>query len=234
MQLDGIRQLERRNLAAEVAAQLRGSIASGALPPGTRLIETELADKLGVSRGPLREALRVLEAEGLVQSQPGKGASVAEISEKDIQELYSLRLVLESEALRLAIQNADASDLEILEGRLGALMDAAESGDHAAVLDCDLEFHRQIWRLSNHGRLESYLREIAMQVKMYIAVQTSLYDDLVAGISDHRLLLQAIQEQDEAEGLRILQQHFRVAAEALLDFQREKDLGAQDVEAVNV
>jgi DNA-binding FadR family transcriptional regulator len=73
-----------------------------------------------------------------------------------------------------------------------------------------------------------------MQVKMYIAVQTSLYDDLVAGISDHRLLLQAIQEQDEAEGLRILQQHFRVAAEALLDFQREKDLGAQDVEAVNV
>lgn len=234
MQLDGIRQLERRNLAAEVAAQLRGSIASGALPPGTRLIETELADKLGVSRGPLREALRVLEAEGLVQSQPGKGASVAEISKKDIQELYSLRLVLESEALRLAIQNADASDLEILEGRLGALMDAAESGDHAAVLDCDLEFHRQIWRLSNHGRLESYLREIAMQVKMYIAVQTSLYDDLVAGISDHRLLLQAIQEQDEAEGLRILQQHFRVAAEALLDFQREKDLGAQDVEAVNV
>lgn len=223
MGLEGIRQLERNTLALDVAAELRGGIASGALPPGTRLIETELAAKLGVSRGPLREALRVLEAEGLVTSQPGRGASVAEISERDIRELYSLRTLLEGEALRLAMGNATEPDIADLQRKLDALLEAAERGDYAAVLDRDLDFHRHIWHLSDHGRLQAYLQEIALQVKMYIAVQTSLYADLTVGISDHKELLQAIAHGDEGRGLRVLRQHFQVATEALLAYHLEID-----------
>ena len=100
MSLDKVQELKRKNLALDVATLLRELIARGDLPPGTHLVEVEMAKKLGVSRGPLREALRILESEGLVKSYPGRGSFVSEISERDILEIYSLRTILEEEAIR--------------------------------------------------------------------------------------------------------------------------------------
>jgi DNA-binding GntR family transcriptional regulator len=226
MGLQKISELERSNLALDVATRLRDLMARGDLPPGTHLVESEVAQKLGISRGPLREALRILETEGLVRSFPGRGSYVAEISAKDVQEIYSLRAILEEEALRLAIQKATADDISGLEATLHSMFAAAEMGDYAEVLDRDLEFHMRIWKVAGHQRLEGFLREIGAQAKMYIAVQTSLYDDLAAGISDHRVLLEALKKRDLELATRTLREHLRVASETLLDYsKRQLDRG---------
>jgi DNA-binding GntR family transcriptional regulator len=222
MSLQKISELERSNLALDVATRLRDLMARGDLAPGTHLVETEVAQKLGVSRGPLREALRILETEGLVRSSPGRGSFVAEISARDVQEIYSLRTILEEEALRLAILNATAEDISGLEDNLASMFTAAEAGNYAQVLDRDLEFHMRIWKMAGHQRLEGFLREIGAQAKMYIAVQTSLYDDLAAGISDHRVLLEALKQRDFELASRTLREHLRVAHETLLDYSRRQ------------
>jgi DNA-binding GntR family transcriptional regulator len=218
MSLKDIPSLERKNLALDVAARLRESIVDGTLPPGTRLVEMEVASQLGVSRGPLREALRILETEGLIISEPGHGSHVAWISERDIREIYSLRRILEQEAFRLAAEDGAEGQLQELASVLGAMFEAADRGDHASVLDLDLEFHRQIWRMAGHSRLEAYLNEVAAQAKMYIAVQTSLYDDLAAGVSDHKEMLDALAQRDSQRAIRALLEHLQEATDVLLRY----------------
>ncbi len=218
MSLKQVPALERKNLALDVAARLRESIVHGTLAPGTRLLEVEAARQLGVSRGPLREALRILESEGLIISEPGHGSHVVQISERDIREIYSLRRILEEEAFRLAAQGATDAQLQQLDDILEAMFEAAGRGDHDTVLDLDLEFHKQVWRMSGHSRLEAYLNEVAAQARMYIAVQTSLYDDLAAGISDHREMLGALRERDPERAIRALLGHLQEATEVLLNY----------------
>lgn len=218
MSLKQVPALERKNLALDVAARLRESIVHGTLAPGTRLLEVEAARQLGVSRGPLREALRILESEGLISSEPGHGSHVVQISERDIREIYSLRRILEEEAFRLAAQGATDAQLQQLDDILEAMFEAAGRGDHDTVLDLDLEFHKQVWRMSGHSRLEAYLNEVAAQARMYIAVQTSLYDDLAAGISDHREMLGALRERDPERAIRALLGHLQEATEVLLNY----------------
>ena len=98
MSLDNIRSLKRRNLSRDVVDVLRSLIVNGELSPGTHLLEKEISGKLNVSRGPVREAFRILETEGLVECYVGRGSFVTQISEKDIKEIYSLREILEEAA----------------------------------------------------------------------------------------------------------------------------------------
>lgn len=218
MSLKDVPSLERQNLALDVAARLRESIVDGTLPPGTRLVELEVARQLGVSRGPLREALRILETEGLILSEPGHGSYVARISERDIREIYSLRRILEQEAFRLAAEGGTDAQLQELAGVLKSMFAAAERGDHASVLDLDLEFHKGVWRMAGHSRLDAYLNEVAAQAKMYIAVQTSLYDDLAAGVSDHLEMLEALRKRDSGRAIRAVLAHLQEATDVLLNY----------------
>jgi GntR family transcriptional regulator of gluconate operon len=210
--------LERSNLAESVAGLLRESIAVGRIPSGSRLVEAEIAKQLNVSRGPVREAFRILETEGLLQSRPGRGSFVTQTSERDIREVYSLRCVLEEEAFRLAVQKRGDEDIFRLEQTLEAMFAAAKDGDHAKVLELDLEFHRQIWDIADHYRLQNMLKELATQVRMYIAVQTKIYDDLAAGVADHQILLDAIRDRDEKVGTRTLRKHLQLAADMVSDY----------------
>jgi DNA-binding GntR family transcriptional regulator len=195
-------------------------ITNGDLHPGTRLIEVEVSQKLGVSRGPVREALRILESEGLVVNHPGRGSFVVEISQKDILETYSLRALLEQEAIRLAIERSAPEDIAELEAILADMFAAAADGDRGGVLDRDLAFHRRIWRITGHSRLEAYLEELAIHSKMYVAVQTAQYADLAAGISDHNVLLDALKTRDTKLATETLKEHLRVATETLLAYAR--------------
>lgn len=220
MSLDKLRVLDRTNLTRDIATRLRELITNGDLLPGTRLIEVEVSQKLGVSRGPVREALRILEAEGLVVNHPGRGSFVVEISQKDILETYSLRAILEEEAIRLAIQRSTPEDIAELEAILAAMFAAAADADRGKVLDRDIAFHRRIWRIAGHRRLEAYLEELAIHSKMYVAVQTAHYADLAAGISDHNVLLDALKTKDTKLATETLREHLRVATDTLLEYAR--------------
>jgi DNA-binding GntR family transcriptional regulator len=234
MSIQNIKELQRKNLVVDVAALLRESIAKGDLPPGTHLVEQEASQQLGVSRGPLREALRVLESEGLVISYPGRGSFVAELSERDLWEIYSLRTILEEEAIRLATRQGNSEDISALQEILNAMLQAAKEGDQALVLDLDLRFHRQIWKMAGHSRLESFLKEVSVQAKMYIAVQTSLYDDLAAGVSDHETILEHLKSGNEEAASDTMRTHLQEAEASLrayfMEKQSQEDLLNEDME----
>jgi DNA-binding GntR family transcriptional regulator len=172
MKLKQLGELDRTNLADEIATNLRELIISGELTPGTRIIEAEVASQLGVSRGPLREALRILETEGLLESIPGRGSFVIQTSKRDIQELYSLRCILEEEAMEIA----------------------------------------------DHILLRNVLESITIQVRMYLAVQTQLYEDLPDGVFDHQLILQALRNSEKDTAVQLLKDHLELAAQVVLDY----------------
>jgi DNA-binding GntR family transcriptional regulator len=209
-------ELERTNLADGIATLLRHSIVTGELPPGTRLIEVELARQLGVSRGPLREAMRILETEGLLENNPGRGTSVTQFSEKDIQEVYSLRCVLEQEAIRRAATHAQEENLEKLQKTLEAMFEAAKEGNPSKVTELDFQFHTEIWEMADHQLLMQVLQGITTQIRMFLAVQTHLYDDLAEGISDHAKLLDALKNYDGETGAQIMNDHLHVAEDVIL------------------
>ncbi len=155
-----ISSLERSNLAESVSDLLRESIVNGQITPGTHLIEAEIAKQLNVSRGPLREAFRILEKEGLLDNRPGRGAYVSQPSERYITEAYSLRSILEVEAFRLAIKKRTEEDLDRLENALEELFNAAKSGDERDVLRLDIAFHRMIWGIADHRLIQASLEAI--------------------------------------------------------------------------
>jgi len=221
MSIQNIEGLRRQNLAEDIVVRLRDSITKGMLQPGSHLVEQELSEALGVSRGPLREALRVLETEGLVTSYPGRGSFVTVISEKDIWEIYSIRTTLEVEAVRLATMRGTQSDFAELQAILEELLDAAKSGAQENVLDLDLRFHQKIWGMADHSRLENFLSELAVQMRMYIAVQTSLYDDLLAGVSDHQLILEELKSGNKETAAKLMKLHLEEAEACLQSYIKE-------------
>jgi DNA-binding GntR family transcriptional regulator len=214
--MENLGELERTNLANGIASLLRQSIMTGERPPGTRLIEVELARQLGVSRGPIREAMRILETEGLLENNPGRGTSVTQFSEKDIREVYTLRCVLEQEAIRRAAIHGNEEDLEKLQKTLDALFEAAQEGNPSKVTELDFQFHTEIWEMADHQLLVQVLQSLTTQIRMFLAVQTHLYVDLAEGISDHQKLLNALKNNDGETGARIMKDHLQIAEAVIL------------------
>ena len=222
MDIYSIKRVKRSSLTTEVAQAIHQSIMSGVLSPGTRLIEIDLAAQLGVSRGPLREALRILESEGIVESIPGRGTYVRKISEKDIAEVYSMRSILEKEAVRLAAKHASKSQIEGLERDFQEMLAVVRVGDLQRVVDLDVDFHIELWEASNHKLLIQMLMGIISQIRIYLAVQTSLYEDLAAGVADHGAILECI-KNDKGEGAAaLMEKHLSHAAQVVAEFAHEQ------------
>ena len=224
MSLDKLGELDRSNLAIEVANILRESITTGDFPPGMHLVEIPMAQKLGISRGPLREALRILETEGMIKSFPGRGSFVTQISERNIREVYSLRCILETEAIKLAIKNSTPEDIEKLDEILEAMFAAAKKDDTKEVILLDFQFHTQIWTMADHTLLKDILEGFNTQIKRYVAVQTTLYEDLTKGISDHKNILDALRNQDEKAAIELIYKHLEVASNRVIEHFRNKEL----------
>jgi DNA-binding GntR family transcriptional regulator len=216
-------RVNRRSLVENAAEQLRQSIISGKLSPGTRLLEIEIADQLGVSRGTLREALRILENDKLVESIPGHGSYIKSISERDIRELYSLRSILEQEAIRLAAEHATSNQLQQLQMILEQMFESAKHADLAQVVGYDLDFHRAIWKIANHQRLLLVLEELSLQIKIYLAVQTKLYEDLAVGIADHHEIFKAIQNKDGNRAATLMRDHLESAANTVIAYAHQQE-----------
>lgn len=216
-------EIERSNLAGDIAFRLRASIVNGSLSPGMHLVESELARQLGVSRGPLREALRILETEGLVESFPGRGSFVIHISEKDISEIYSLRCILEEEAFKRAAICRTDEDLDRLTGLLESMFEAAKAGDPSMVTKLDFKFHREVWEIADHRLLKEVLEGITTQIRMFLSVHTHLYDDLAVGISDHEALLEALRKHDSKGAAERIRNHLEEASDVVQrHFQRSE------------
>jgi DNA-binding GntR family transcriptional regulator len=201
----------RYGLADTVADRLRETILHGYFGPEERLREEHLAELLQVSRGPVREALTQLEREGLVIIRPNRGASVARLSTVDLEEVYSLRLVLERLAVQYAVRRATDEDLAAMDRIMDALADAVDRGittQETAALDTG--FHDLIYQASHHRRLIEAWSMLRSQLYLFLLTRIvggmKFREEIVA---KHARILAAIKSRDEAHATDLIDAHIR-------------------------
>lgn len=160
---------------AEVVYQrLRDEIFAGKLGPGTRLAEVDLARRMGVSQGPVREALARLRTEGLVVGRAHRGSFVGEVSMEDLRDVYAVREILERHALRLALPRMGDAEYAVLEGHIGQMRAAALAGDTAARFASDMQFHRRIYEWSGSAILLQFWEVIEGKTRQFAIYWTPL------------------------------------------------------------
>jgi DNA-binding GntR family transcriptional regulator len=196
-------------LRERVTTDIRRLILANDLKPGEPLREEHLANRLGVSRGPIREAIVELEREGLAQRRTGRSTVVLQLSQRDLEEVYSLRRAQEGVAISFAIRSA--TDFELFE--LGRKVDAQEAvrvGDNQLRNRLDLEFHDYVYRIARHTRLYQTWLTIRTQVFMFLCMRQNLsvtpemQDRAIAG---HREIVEALIARDEPRALRVADDH---------------------------
>jgi DNA-binding GntR family transcriptional regulator len=204
-------KVEIPSMVEAVVQRLRALIVSGDVRPGDRLVEERLTEMFGVSRPPLREALRILQRDGLVQSLPRRGYIVAPISAEDVREIYSLRFALERLAIELGVPVQDASRLEPMREALADMKAAADSGDDNAVLAANSRFHMGLVALPGHGRLIAAYEGLRLQLELCMAYNLKFRERLYGDRQDvhprHARLLESIETGDKKAVLHEIAHH---------------------------
>ncbi|GAA0905159.1 MULTISPECIES: GntR family transcriptional regulator [Streptomyces] len=209
-----VRQVRQLPLGERVAHQLRVLIVTGQLEPGTHLVEGALAGRFDVSRGPIRDALRLLEAEGLVESRR-RGVYVTGLSEDDVDELFTLRESMETLALTRAVERAGKLDTDALDSLVTAMREAADRGDPAAFAQADLAFHSAFYSLAGHRRLAAVWEQYRPVFGVILDVTNTQDRDLHPAAEAHADLLRAIRSRDVAEATSLLSSHLLGAGDRL-------------------
>jgi DNA-binding GntR family transcriptional regulator len=182
-------KLDHASLAKQVVRVLRHQILSGELKPNDRVCESEIAQSLGISRAPVREALVELEREGLTVTYPRRGAYVKSFTEKDIIEIYTLRALLEGHAATLAssaLKKADVRELQNLIHEMNSGIDIADTSE------MNVEFHEKIFKLADHQRLHSSWRNLFAQTRMLSAMAAGFRIKVSDIMAEHEVLVDAL------------------------------------------
>ena len=195
---------------------LRRAILKGELKPGERLMEIALADKLGVSRTPIREAIRKLELEGLVVMAPRKGAKVASITERDLNDVLEVRKGMEVLAISLACKRITGEELEKLEIIERDFQRLIESGNLTELAEMDVKFHDTIYQATNNQRLVQLLNNLREQMYRYrmeylkdIAVRRTLAEE-------HKAICHALRARDEQQAEQYVSIHIDNQQKAII------------------
>jgi DNA-binding GntR family transcriptional regulator len=213
--------LPDQSLADAVVDRIRAAIRSGAYAPGDRLVERRLAREFGISHIPLREALARLTEEGLVVRPPRRGARVASLTPRMLEEVSSLRVVLEQFVIRRLKDRFTPDAHAELQGIVDELMQAADRHDLVRVHELDQQFHERLWELTDH----TLLVELAAQMRsrtshFYRAAAASLGPDEVRRHAEsHQHLLDLIASGDRRAAERAMQHHVEEAARRIADAQ---------------
>jgi DNA-binding GntR family transcriptional regulator len=186
---------------------LRQAILRGEMEPGERLMEIQLAQKLGVSRTPIREAIRKLELEGLVVMIPRKGAEVAHITEKDMRDVLEVRSTLEELAVTLAIQNATDEKIEELRAANRVFESAVVSKDVVNIVDMDVKFHDIIYSMTCNARLIQIINNLREQMYRYRLEYVKDARTHSILISEHNDIIREIKDKNVDVARKVIRQH---------------------------
>ncbi|MDG4782208.1 GntR family transcriptional regulator [Micromonospora sp. WMMD961] len=206
--MDG--ELESVSLVDLAVTRLTREILSGRSDPGERLVEEQLTRRLGISRAPLREALRLLAQRGLVEHVPRRGVRVATLSERDVRELYELRDVLERFAVRAGIPVGRESDLVGLRAALDRMGEAVGLGDRMTVAESHRAFHVALVALADNRQLSAVYDSILVKLQLYMAINLRREAELAQpldGVHRHQRLFEAVAGGDPEEVLAVLSAH---------------------------
>ena len=202
---------------------LRNAILRGDLKPGERLMEMHLANKLGVSRTPIREAIRMLEQEGLAVTIPRKGAQVAKMTEKDLQDVLEIRDALDELAVSMACQRMTLELLLELKESMKDFEIATRSGAVRKIVEADEAFHNVIYRMADNPKLETIVNNMREQTYRYryeYVKGNSTYNQL---IDEHAKIIAGFEKKDSEYVKAIMHTHLENQIEAVRVVIREQE-----------
>jgi DNA-binding GntR family transcriptional regulator len=213
--LSELEPVERQSTAAIVADRIRTAIMRGTFPPGTQLGEVELAARLGVSRGPLREAMQRLVAEGLLRSERHRGLFVRDLDAEDVRDVYVARTAVERAAGLLLLAGDRAAIAERLTATLAQMEEVAD--DPVALADADHAFHAEFVAASGSPRLRRMADALLVETRMCLAALQETLPPAQALISEHRELRDAVRDGDAERLTAVLEAHMTDAVDRILD-----------------
>ncbi|MEW6541399.1 MAG: GntR family transcriptional regulator [Bacillota bacterium] len=209
----------------QVHGELRRALLEGRYEPGDRLVERKLAAELGVSRTPVREALRALEQEGLVYHMPRSGAVVARLDSREVQEIYRIRAVLEGLAARMAAERIGPRRLKRLESLLEQIEDLADRGETHQLESVHREFNHVIYRAAESPRLYDMVTSMADYIDLFVRVGYAHPGRLTEATDEHRRLVAAIRLRDGDLAEHVAREHVNRSRHAYLQAAAQKKKG---------
>ena len=201
---------------------LRQAILRGELKPGERLMEIQLANKLGVSRTPIREAIRKLELEGLVMMIPRKGAEVAEITEKSLRDVLEVRRALEELAVQLACEKITKEEIRELERVAKEFQQVVNSSDITEIAEVDVCFHDIIYTATDNQKLIQLLNNLREQMYRYrveYLKRDGVFPQLIA---EHEAIIRHIENNEKEKATEVMCRHIDNQVETVIDVIRAK------------
>ncbi len=213
---------EARTLKTNVTDLIRQAIINGELPANSELNQAQIAEKLGTSRGPVREALGQLEQEGLIRNVPYKGVVITALTPEYVKELYSLRGALETFAMSCAIENLTAKDLKKLKQLLKDMEKAAVVKDEDKLGDIDLVFHETIIDIAQHELLKKTWSTLEIGLKRCLHERNKIYPSLDQVIGSHPAIVEAMEAGDSETAMNLMREHILDAGEKLREQMAEE------------
>ncbi|WP_066634291.1 GntR family transcriptional regulator [Desulfolucanica intricata] len=204
-----------------VFESLREAIINGTLAPGERIMEIQLAEEMGVSRTPVREAIRKLELEGFLVMIPRKGAYVAGISLKDIADVFEVRASLESLAAGLAAERITEQELDELERYLVEISELCAGNDLNGIVEKDTQFHDVIYRASRNERLVQIVTHLQEQIHRFRTASLAQPGRTRDALEEHKQLVEAISERNVELAQKLARDHIENAENSMLNALRE-------------
>lgn len=212
----GMDQLVAPTLVDTAADALKASIFAGKFAPGERLYEAALAREFGMSRGPLREALALLEGDGLVENVPRRGKFITNPDERTVDEIYSLRRLVEPYAAELAIEKLDEASEASLREAVDRLNEAIARADSVAIAQSDIDFHAHLYVLADHKPLaRTWADIISNKLRLLVNLTTPTHEPTDPG-PNHEAIVEAVLGRDVDEARRLIIEHIDDAWERAL------------------
>lgn len=205
---------------------LREAIINATLRPGERLMEIQMAEEMGVSRTPVREAIRKLELEGFVVMVPRKGAYVAGISMKDIADVFEIRAAMEALAAGLAAERITEEELEDLERILVTIGECVKNNDLEKLIEVDTEFHDILFKASRNQRLVQIVSNLREQIQRFRTASLSTPGRMKYALEEHKKIVEAVSERNVELAQSLAREHIENAENSMLevlDDHKEQD-----------
>jgi DNA-binding GntR family transcriptional regulator len=216
----------QRTLSDYVADQLRQAILAGEFKPNQRLVEHQIAESIQTSRGPVRDAIKILENEGLVIRQSHRGAFVAQLHPEDFMEIYTLREALETLAIKYAIKNATDEQISVLEGLVHSMEGLAKQDySQGDATDLDMEFHYTMCKISGHKRVLNAWESMSGQIRLVLLKHRleNPQDLRERSVSWHEKIVEALCRRDTEMAIKELHTHMAASFEWVEAMPRERN-----------
>lgn len=201
---------------------LREAILKGELKPGERLMELQLASKLGVSRTPIREAIRMLEQEGLAVTIPRKGAEVAKMTEKDMEDVLQVRDALDELAASIACEQITTGELEELKRTMREFEESTKTGDVKRIAEVDVKFHDIIYKATRNPKLENILNNLREQMYRYRVEYLKDEKNFPVLIKEHSEIVDGLAKKNKEKVIAAMHKHVENQANAVKEVIREQ------------